>query len=124
MQTGTAPGGRVAVARTATHAIARHCRLLLEKEVRPLLAERHMGCHGNAKPKGGLKLTARAASRRAVIAVRSCRIPKPDENLVVKPGATMMSHVCRRRARLTSRHIATLERWVAGRRGLAGWGAG
>src|SRR3954471_1808337 len=32
-----------------------------EKEVRPLLVDRCLACHGGAKVKGGLKMTSRAA---------------------------------------------------------------
>lgn len=83
-----------------------------EKEVRPLLVERCQGCHGDSKPKGGLKLTSRAslldggASGPVVVA------GKPDESPLIQvvryKAATRMPP----KEKLADREIAILVRWV------------
>ena len=48
-----------------------------EKEVRPLLVERCLKCHGDTKPKGDLKLTSRDRLSRAAFAAPPSRPASP-----------------------------------------------
>src|SRR6266852_4384040 len=55
-----------------------------EKEIRPLLAERCFGCHGDGKVRGGLKLTSRDAILQGGN-TRPAAVPgKPEESLLIQ----------------------------------------
>jgi hypothetical protein len=83
-----------------------------EKEVRPILVEKCTKCHGDSKPKGGLKLTSRAHllgggdSGPAIVA------GKPDESLLVRAVRYEDRPRMPPGGKLTDRQIAALTRWV------------
>ncbi len=84
-----------------------------EKEVRPLLIEKCQKCHGDeGKPKGGLKLTSRAAVL-AGGATGPAAVPgKPDESAIVQAVRYIDEPKMPPRGKLADRDIATLSRWV------------
>ena len=55
-----------------------------EKEVRPLLVERCLQCHGENKTKGDLKLTSREALLKGGDRGPAVAPGKPDESLIVQ----------------------------------------
>src|SRR5580700_9097752 len=55
-----------------------------EKEVRPLLIERCLKCHGGEKTRGGLKLTSRAAVLQGGETGPAAVPGKPDDSLLVQ----------------------------------------
>ena len=55
-----------------------------EKQVRPLLAERCLQCHGDIKPKGGLRLTSRSRLLQGGDSGPAALAGKPDESLIIK----------------------------------------
>ena len=84
-----------------------------EKEVRPLLVEKCLECHGEEKPKGGLKLTSRANFSRAATAGQQSLLGKPDESLLLK--AVRHSDDDLRmppKEKLSEKQIDVLARWV------------
>jgi hypothetical protein len=83
-----------------------------EKEIRPLLAEKCAGCHGDAKAKGGLKLTSRAALLKGGDNGPAAVPEKPGESLLVKAVRYHDEPRMPPQGKLTDRQIAALERWV------------
>ncbi|HEX3147731.1 MAG TPA: DUF1553 domain-containing protein [Gemmataceae bacterium] len=83
-----------------------------EKEIRPVLVEQCLSCHGNDKPKSGLKLTSRAdllmGGERGVAVVEG----KPDESLLVRAlrhdGELRMPP----KNKLSDRQVQAFTRWV------------
>ncbi len=55
-----------------------------EKEVRPLLVEKCLECHGEEKPKSGLQLTSRAKLLKGGTRGPAIDLGKPDESLLLK----------------------------------------
>src|SRR5438552_364527 len=55
-----------------------------EKQVRPLLVERCLKCHGDQKPKGGLQLTTRAAVLKGGENGPAAVAGKPDDSLLIQ----------------------------------------
>jgi hypothetical protein len=86
-----------------------------EKQVRPVLVERCLKCHGDeAKPKGGLKLTSRAALLKGgdtgVVVVEG----KPEESLLIE--AVRYRDVLLQmppKDKLSDAEVAVLEKWVS-----------
>jgi hypothetical protein len=83
-----------------------------EKEVRPLLAERCLKCHGDTKPKGGLKLISRAAVLRGGDSGPAAVAGKPDGSLLVQAVRYADTPRMPPKAKLADRQIAVLEKWV------------
>ena len=55
-----------------------------EKQIRPILVERCQSCHGDQKPKGGLRLTSRAMLLRGGDTGPAVLPGKPEESLLVE----------------------------------------
>ena len=83
-----------------------------EKEVRPLLAEKCGGCHGEAKPKGNLKLTSRAEVLRGGDNGAAIVPGKPDESLLIKAVRYQDEPRMPPKGKLTDKQIEVLEKWV------------
>ncbi len=88
-----------------------------EKEVRPLLVERCLECHGaKEKPKGGLRLTTREAVIRGGDSGPAAVAGKPDESLLIQAVRYLDEPRMPPKAKLSDREIAILTTWV--QRGL------
>jgi hypothetical protein len=84
-----------------------------EKEVRPLLAEHCHRCHGDAKPKGGLRLTSRASVLKGGDTGPAAVAGKPEQSLLVRAvGYTDDELRMPPKGKLSDRQIAILTRWV------------
>jgi hypothetical protein len=83
-----------------------------EKQVRPLLAERCLKCHGDTKPKGGLRLTSRAAVLRGGDTGPAAVAGKPDGSLLVQAVRYADTPRMPPKGKLADRDIAVLEKWV------------
>ncbi|MBY0229082.1 MAG: hypothetical protein K2W96_07375, partial [Gemmataceae bacterium] len=82
-----------------------------EKRIRPLLVEKCLSCHGD-KPKGGLRLTSRAALLQGGDSGPAVVPGKPDESLLLKA----VRHEGERKMpkeKLSASEIDALARWVA-----------
>jgi hypothetical protein len=83
-----------------------------ERDVRPLLVERCLPCHGGQKVRGGLKLTARAAVLKGGDSGPALVPGKPEDSLLVKAveygGDLRMPPT----GKLPASEIARLRRWV------------
>jgi cytochrome c553 len=84
-----------------------------EKEVRPILVARCVSCHGNAKPKGGLRLTSRENILKGGDSGPSAVAGKPEESLLVDAIRYEDDPKMPPKKKLADREIATLTRWVA-----------
>jgi hypothetical protein len=87
-----------------------------EKEVRPLLVETCWKCHGDTKPRGGLKLTSRAHLLRGGESGPAAVAGKPEESLLVRAVRYQDTPRMPPQGKLSERQIAILVRWV--KRGL------
>jgi hypothetical protein len=83
-----------------------------EKEVRPLLIEHCSRCHGDAKTKGGLKLTSRAHLLQGGDRGPAIVAGKPDESLLLQAVRYQDQLRMPPSGKLTPRQIETLTRWV------------
>ncbi|HEV3384067.1 MAG TPA: DUF1549 domain-containing protein, partial [Gemmata sp.] len=83
-----------------------------EKEVRPLLVEKCQTCHGDAKPKGNLKLTSRAALLEGGDNGPAIVSGKPDESLLIKAVRYHEEPRMPPKGKLSDRQIEILEQWV------------
>jgi hypothetical protein len=84
-----------------------------EKEVRPLLVENCGKCHGDTKPKGGLRLTSRAALLDGGNNGPAVVSGQPDDSLLIRAVRYHDSPRMPPQGKLTERQIETLTRWVA-----------
>ncbi len=83
-----------------------------EKEVRPLLVQRCQSCHGAEKPKGGLRLTSRAALLEGGGTGPAAVPGKPAESLLIKAVRHKDRPKMPPKERLPDREIDFLTRWV------------
>ena len=88
-----------------------------EKEVRPLLVERCLKCHGEAKAKGDLRLTSRDRLLKAATADPPSRPASPTTACSSRPSATRTLRRCRRTGKLGDAEIGVLH--ALGRDGRA-----
>jgi mono/diheme cytochrome c family protein len=83
-----------------------------EREIRPLLAEHCVSCHGGKKTRGGLKLTSRAA----ILAggnTRPAAVPgKPDESLLIQAVRRTGDLKMPPKKKLSDRDVARLVLWI------------
>jgi hypothetical protein len=82
-----------------------------EKQVRPLLVARCISCHGEKKPKGGLRLTSRAAILEGGDSGPGALPGKPEQSRLIRA----IRHTDTRkmpREKLPAKEIAVLTRWV------------
>src|SRR5438067_9325983 len=83
-----------------------------EKEVRPLLADRCLACHGGAKVKGGLRMTSRAALLRGGDSGPAAVDGRPDESLLIQAIRYEDEPRMPPTGKLAGREVETLTRWV------------
>ncbi len=83
-----------------------------EKEVRPLLVERCLQCHGDNKTKGDLKVTSREALLKGGDRGPAVAPGKPDESLIVKAVRFTEKPKMPPTGKLDDREIQTITRWV------------
>jgi hypothetical protein len=85
-----------------------------EKQIRPLLIERCVGCHGPDKQKGGLRLDSKAGWQTGGDSGTAVVPGKPDDSLLMKAvrgqgGLTQMPPG----KKLSEADVAALSRWIA-----------
>jgi hypothetical protein len=83
-----------------------------EKEVRPLLVERCLQCHGDNKTKGDLKLTSREALLKGGDRGSAVAPGKPDASLIVQAVRFKDKPKMPPTGKLDEREIQVLTRWV------------
>jgi hypothetical protein len=83
-----------------------------EKDVRPILVEKCQKCHGDAKPKGHLKLTARGDAIAGGDNGPAIVAGKPDESLLIKAVRYHDDLRMPPTGKLSVRQIENLEKWV------------
>ncbi len=83
-----------------------------EKEVRPLLIEHCLKCHGDKKPKGGLRLTSRAAVLQGGDSGPAAIAGKPEDSLLIRAVRYADTPQMPPKRKLSDRQIAVLTRWV------------
>src|SRR6478609_7755598 len=79
-----------------------------EKNVRPILAEHCAKCHGEEKPKGGLRLTSREHLLKGGDTGVAVVAGKPDESLLVAAVRYLDEPKMPPKAKLADADIATL----------------
>ncbi len=84
-----------------------------EKEVRPVLATRCQGCHGQEKQKGGLRLDSRTSALAGGDSGPAVVPGKPAESLLVDAINYGEQVQMPPRSKLPPAEVATLTRWVA-----------
>lgn len=84
-----------------------------EKAVRPLLVERCLKCHGDEKPKGGLKLSSRTALLTGGDTGPAVVAGKPQESLLIQAIQYQDEPKMPPKGKLPAEEIATLTKWVA-----------
>src|SRR5579884_1065911 len=84
-----------------------------EKEVRPLLAARCLSCHGDSKPKGGLRLTSRQSVLKGGDSGPAVVPGKPENSLLVHAVRYLDPPRMPPREKLPDREVEVLTRWVA-----------
>ena len=85
------------------------------REVKPLLAERCVSCHGATKPRAGLRLDTAAAAIRGGDAGPSVSPGKPDESelLLAVLGQGGGERMPLKRPPLSAEQVDLLRRWIA-----------
>src|SRR5262249_44486589 len=83
-----------------------------EKEVRPLLVEQCGRCHGDEKPRAGLRLTSRAHLPKGGDSGPAAVAGKPEDSLLLRAVRYQDKPRMPPDGKLTDRQIAALERWV------------
>jgi hypothetical protein len=83
-----------------------------EKQVRPLLVEHCLGCHGDKKPRGGLRLTSRAHLLKGGDSGPAAVAGKPNDSLLVQALRYNDAPRMPPKQKLSDRDIAVLTRWV------------
>ncbi len=84
-----------------------------EKEVRPLLVERCLRCHNDAKARGGLRLNSRAAVLKGGNAGPAVLVGKPEASLLIQAILHGEALKMPPKEKLKDREIETLTRWVS-----------
>ncbi|QVL31602.1 DUF1553 domain-containing protein [Telmatocola sphagniphila] len=83
-----------------------------EKDIRPLLVEKCVGCHGDSKSKGGLTLNSRAAVLRGGDSGSAIVPGQPDKSLLIKAVRYQGDLQMPPKGKLTNKQIELLEKWV------------
>jgi cytochrome c553 len=83
-----------------------------EKEVRPLLVERCLKCHGGEKTRGGLKLTSREAILKGGDTGPAAAPGKPKDSLLVQALHYTETVKMPKDGKLDDKEVAVLTRWV------------
>ncbi len=84
-----------------------------EKEVRPILANRCVACHGPEKQKSELRLDSRAAALAGGLTGPAVEPGKPEESLLVEAIGYGEALKMPPKSKLPEGEIATLTKWVA-----------
>jgi hypothetical protein len=84
-----------------------------EKQVRPLLIERCLECHGDKKPKAGLRLTSRANLLKGGDSGPAAVEGQPEESLIIQAIRYDDEPKMPPKGKLKDQEIAVLTRWVA-----------
>jgi hypothetical protein len=84
-----------------------------EKEVRPLLVEHCLRCHGESKPKGNLRLTSRANVLKGGDTGPAAVKGKPDQSLLIRAVRYVDDLKMPPKRKLADRELAVLTRWVS-----------
>jgi hypothetical protein len=85
---------------------------IFEKQVRPLLLERCQECHGETKPKGGLRLTSRANVLKGGDSGPAAVEGKPDDSLLIQAIRYADTPRMPPKQKLKDSEIAVLAKWV------------
>jgi cytochrome c553/cytochrome c551/c552 len=104
----TAPGLRAQPVTPAPEAAE-----FFEKEIRPLIAEKCLACHGGKKTYGGLSLTSRAEVLKGGENGPAVVPGKPAESLLLKAVGHTGDLKMPPKMKLSDKEIAKLMRWVA-----------
>lgn len=83
-----------------------------ETQIRPLLVEHCQKCHGETKPKSGLRLTSRAAVLKGGATGPAAVPGKPEESLLIQAIRQDGDLKMPPNARLTPSQVDQLTRWV------------
>jgi mono/diheme cytochrome c family protein len=83
-----------------------------EKEVRPLLVERCLECHGEKKPRGGLRLISRAHLLKGGDTGPAIVAGKPKESLLIHAIEYVDKPRMPPKGKLSDREIKVLTKWV------------
>jgi len=84
-----------------------------ENQIRPILVERCQTCHGDQKPKGGLRLTSREMLLRGGDTGPAVLPGKPDESLLIQAVGYLDEPKMPPKQKLADAEVAKLKRWVA-----------
>jgi hypothetical protein len=83
-----------------------------EKHVRPLLVEHCLDCHGNKKPRGGLRLTSRANVLKGGDSGPAANPGRPNDSRLIHALRHGEAPRMPPKQKLSDRDIAIFERWV------------
>ena len=83
-----------------------------ERQIRPILAERCLKCHGEDKPKGGLRLTSRGSILKGGDSGPSAVAGKSAESALIQALHYVDDPKMPPTGKLPDAEIATLSRWV------------
>ena len=83
-----------------------------EKEVLPILKDNCYKCHGEGKPRGGLRLNSRAALLQGGDTGPAVSLDKPDDSLLLKAIRYEDGLEMPPKKKLADKEIATLAKWV------------
>jgi mono/diheme cytochrome c family protein len=83
-----------------------------EEEVRPLLIEHCLKCHGDRKPKGGLRLTSRDSILKGGDSGPAAVAGKPQSSLLMQAVRYNDTPQMPPKRKLSDRQITILTRWV------------
>ncbi len=83
-----------------------------ERQIRPLLVEKCLSCHGPKKPKGGLDLSSRAALLRGGDSGPAIVAGQPEKSLLIQAVRYLDTPRMPPKEKLADRDIDLLARWV------------
>ena len=84
-----------------------------EKQIRPLLVEHCVGCHGEKKQEGGLRLTSRDMLLKGGDTRPAVEPGEPDESLLIHAVEYLDEPKMPPKQKLSDADIARLRQWVA-----------
>ncbi len=83
-----------------------------EKQIRPLLFEHCLGCHGDKKQEGGLRLTSRATALTGGDSGPAVVPGQPDESLLIRALEYLDERKMPPKQKLAEEDIGRLKHWV------------
>jgi mono/diheme cytochrome c family protein len=105
-------GGEVPAAPPAPEKPSREAAEFFEKNVRPVLVENCISCHGPKKQQGGLRLDSRSAALKGGDSGLIVVAGKPDESLLVKVVRHDGDLKMPPKKKLADGHVQALTEWV------------